>query len=80
MPKIHRRLKREMPESAINHRSLEAAIWKVAPAWVGGDPNDVEVREMVVLARAIEKQLYERDYQVTAGELAAAAVNEYFNA
>lgn len=79
MPKIHRRLKREMPESPIKHKTLEEAIWVMAPAWVGGDPNDLEVREIVTLARMIEKQLYEKYYQVEASELAAAAINEYYN-
>jgi hypothetical protein len=71
--------RREVPESPIKHKTLEEAIWIMAPAWVGGDPNDLEVREIVTLARQIEKQLYSKYYQLEASELAAAACNEYYN-
>lgn len=70
---------REVPESPIKHKTLEEAIWIIAPAWVGGDPNDREVREIVSLAREIEKQTYNKYYQLEASELAAAAINEYYN-
>ena len=70
--------RREVPESPIKHKTLEEAIWIMAPAWVGGDPNDVEVRAIVTLARTIEKTLYNKYYQVEASELAAAAINEYY--
>jgi hypothetical protein len=72
------RSRREVPESKIKHKTLEEAIWIIAPAWVGGDPNDKEVREIVSLAREIEKTTYNKYYQLKASELAAAAINEYY--
>lgn len=71
--------RREGYESPIKHKTLEEAIWVMAPAWVGGDPNDVEVRAIVTLARQIEKNLYDKYYQVEVAELAAAAIHEYYN-
>lgn len=71
--------RREVPESHIKHATLEEAIYVVAPAWIGGDVSDVEVRAIVTLARAIEKDLYPKYYRLEPGELAAAAINEYFN-
>jgi hypothetical protein len=79
MPKSHRHLRREAPESSIPHATLEEAIWIIAPAFIGGDPNDREVREVVTLARQIEKQTYPKYYELTASELAAAAACEYYN-
>lgn len=72
------RREREVPESPIKHKTLEETIWIMAPAWVGGDANDVEVRAIVTLARTIEKTLYSKYYQVEVSELAAAAINEYY--
>jgi hypothetical protein len=65
--------------SPINERTLEETIWIMAPAWIGGDPNDVEVREIIRLARRIDRRLHHRRYQIETSELAAAAIHEYYS-
>lgn len=70
-------------EAAVSRDTLlledvEKAIWRIAPAWVGGDPKDVEVREILRLAKWIAGSLYTKYHRVSSSELAAAAIHEYY--
>ena len=68
---------------AVRHDTLlledvEKAIWKIAPAWVGGPTNDDEVNGILKRARNIASRLYTKYHKVTPAELAAAAIHEYY--
>jgi hypothetical protein len=54
-------------------------IWKVAPAFIGGDTNDVEARATIYLAVKIYARLPgRRYYKMTVGELVSVACAKYF--
>lgn len=67
---------------SLSQANLETAIMEVGPAWVGGAISDVELRAIVKIAWKLFDNLHSTangGYTLTSKELAAAALQQYFN-